>query len=299
MRPDYPATPPGRGLWRFVHFPLVTLVLGFVIVAAVALLYQVTVVAGVNRLGPQGPVLDVVMVAGGAAMLILGYRLFNRFVERRGNVEFATAGALRELLAGIAGGVLLFSAVVAVIAAFGGYRVVGWGTPGVLLSALGMAIASGVLEEILFRALLFRLIEQWLGSWVALGLSALVFGLLHLGNPNATLLAGIAIALEAGVLLAAVYMWTRRLWAAIGLHGAWNFAQGGIYGFRVSGTDVDAVLRPVIDGPVWLTGGAFGAEASLPAILLCSAAGGWMLVRCVRQGRIVPLLPRRGNDTLR
>ena len=140
----------------------------------------------------------------------------------------------------------------------------------------------------MLRGLFFRLVEAWLGSWAGLILSAVLFGALHLGNDNATLLAGAAIALEAGVMLAALFMVTRRLWAVIGLHAAWNFAQGGVFGIAVSGNAVNGLLVPRISGPEWLTGGAFGAEASLPAVVICTAFGGAMLVLAARRGQFMP-----------
>ena len=145
----------------------------------------------------------------------------------------------------------------------------------------------------MLRGLFFRIIENWLGSWVALALSAALFGALHLGNPNATLVAGGAIAIEAGVMLAAIYMVTRRLWAAIGLHAAWNFTQGGVFGIPVSGFDVQGLLVPRITGSELLTGGDFGAEASLPAMLICTAFGIVLLVIAARRGQVIQPYWRR------
>jgi membrane protease YdiL (CAAX protease family) len=163
-----------------------------------------------------------------------------------------------------------------------------------LYPAAAMAILSGVIEEIVLRGLFFRLLERLLGSWIALALSAALFGALHLGNPGATVSAAVAIALEAGVMLAALYMLTRRLWAAIGLHAAWNFAQGGIYGIAVSGFKQTGLLVPSVQGPEWLTGGRFGAEASLPAVLVDTAFGVALLVLAYRRGRFVaPMWVRR------
>src|SRR3546814_4514721 len=87
------------------------------------------------------------------------------------------------------------------------------------------------------RGVIFRLIERWLGSWIALAISAALFGAGHLANPNASWFAAVCIALEAGIMLGAIYMVTRRLWAAVGIHAAWNFTQGGIYGIAISGLD--------------------------------------------------------------
>lgn len=230
-----------------------------------------------------------------AAIFVAVYVAFCRWVEGRpAATELAPKYAGRELPAGIAIGLVLFSAVVGVIAAFGGYRVIGHNGPQVLVPALAISILSGFTEEIFFRGFFFRLTEKWLGTWIALALSAGLFGALHLGNPNATVLAAIAIMLEAGIMLAAIYMLTRRLWMAIGLHAAWNFAQGGIYGIAVSGGAMDGLLRPDMRGPDLLTGGAFGAEASLPAIVVATAFGLVLLYIAWRRGRFMaPIWVRR------
>jgi len=277
---------------RIVRHPMFRLLIAFLFVAGS---YAIAFGVG-HALGPhKGPWLLLFACVCVAAIFVASYALFCRFIERRPVVELGLAGAPLELGGGIVTGLLLFSAVVAVIAALGGYSVVGTRGAGVLVPALAISIASGFSEEIIFRGWFFRLVEQWLGTWIALILSAALFGALHLGNPNATLLAGAAIALEAGIMLAAIYLITRRLWAAIGVHAAWNFAQGGIYGIPVSGGAMDGVLVPRISGPDLLTGGAFGAEASLPAIIVATAFGiGMLLVAYRRGGFIAPFWLRRG-----
>lgn len=276
---------------RIVQFPFTRLILGIGTLAGV--LAAASAIA--RAIDPQRGSLAAIAVATlVAAMAIGGYLAFTMLIERRGNVEFALPGALRELGVGLLLGFGLFSAVVAVIAALGGYQVIGTRDASVLAGVVALSITSGVVEEILLRGLIFRLIEEWLGSWAALVLSAALFGAAHLGNDNATLLAGAAIALEAGIMLAAVFMVTRRLWAAIGLHAAWNFTQGGIYGIAISGNQTDGLLRARISGPDLLTGGAFGAEASLPAILICTAFGIGVVMLAQRRGQFMaPMWVRR------
>lgn len=243
--------------------------------------------------GEGGRVAAGVLVAGAFAGM---YAVFCRMVEHRPARELGLRGAGAELAAGLGIGLVVFSIVVALIWALGGYRVVGHNGAGVLPPVIAMVLVSAVPEEIVFRGLFFRLVEQWLGSGWALALSAALFGALHLFNPGATWLAAVAIALEAGVMLGALYMITRRLWAAIGVHAAWNFAQGGIYGIAVSGGHERGLLVP---GPTaasdWITGGAFGAEASLPAIAVATAFGVGLLAIAWRRGCFVAP-PRRRQD---
>ena len=190
------------------------------------------------------------VVLGSLVACVLGwvaYRAYVRLIERRRGVEFGAQGALRELGSGLVIGAALFSATVGVLAALGLYTVQGWRGPAVLIAPLAVSVGAGVIEELLFRGVIFRIIEASLGTWIALVISAALFGLVHLGNPNATWLAAAAISLEAGVMLAAAYVLTRRLWLPIGIHAAWNFTQGGIFSVAVSGGKTDGLLVATLE----------------------------------------------------
>lgn len=207
-------------------------------------------------------------------------------------------GRLAELGLGLALGVGLISLSVGVIALFGGYRITGLEASPQLLVPLAMGIGAGVVEEVVFRGVLLRVLDAWLGSWAALALSSLLFGLIHLTNPGASLITALALVIEAGILLGAAYLLTRRLWLAIGLHIAWNTVQEGIFSSAVSGTGrQNGLLNAQMHGPAWLTGGEMGIEGSLVSVLLGLAAGVVMLVLAARRGRLLP--PVRGERARR
>lgn len=202
---------------------------------------------------------------------VIAYRFYVRRIEKRPLSELSSDGAARELGGGLLTGAALFTTVIAVIAAAGSYTVTGLGTltgPAFILLA---SIAAGVMEEIIFRGIIFRLTESAFGTLAAMAASAVLFGAAHVFSPHPTLLALVAIALEAGILLACAYVVTRRLWFPIGIHAAWNFAQGGVFGMAVSGNRSKGWLEGVTSGPEWLTGGEFGPEASLVSIVVCFA----------------------------
>jgi uncharacterized protein len=271
---------------RIVTYPAFLLVFGFIAVVAA----RIAVEAPFQAIWPPKGRTDVDelivwTLAAGASVLM--YWLIVRFIERKPFTDFSLPGAAQEWLLGAAIGAGAMSITIGVIDALGGYEITGHNGPRVLVAVLAMAIISGVFEEVLIRGVVFRFLEQWFGSVAALALSAFLFGALHLANPGASWLAAIAIALEAGILLGAIYMLTRRLWAAIGLHMAWNAAQGGIYGVKVSGTDVKGLLVSEAHGSDLLTGGAFGAEASLPAILICTSIGLYILWLAYKKGRFI------------
>ncbi len=269
--------------------PLFLLVVGIFCTAGVMISSTVSIGKINSLIGLSGNPLGFLLGASvTAAACVLGYYLFTRFIEQRPFSDFDRNRAMPEFGYGLAVGALAMAAVVAVIAAFGGYKIVGYNLSSVVvIETLAIAIISGIPEEILLRGLAFRFLEKWLGSIAALSLSALLFGFLHLGNPNSSAFAATAIAIEAGILLGAIYMVTRRLWAAIGLHMAWNSVQGGVFGIKVSGTDVKGLIVSEPQGSDWLTGGAFGAEASIPALIICTAIGLYFLWRAYKADQFV------------
>jgi uncharacterized protein len=262
---------------RFIQWPAVQLVLGLFWVGG-------SIGLGATAGGGLPGATKVVTPLCMALAALLGYAAFVRIVERRPVTELLGAGVVLEAGAGLLIGAGLFGLVIAVLAALGCYAVEGTRPWSVVLPVLAVSVMAGVTEEILMRALIFRYLERWLGSALALALTAALFGLLHLPNPAATLLSSAAIALEAGVLLGAAYMVTRRLWLAIGIHVAWNFTQSGIFGVATSGVDIPGWLQGRLQGPTMLTGGAFGPEASVVAVVICLGAGVAMLGLAHRRG---------------
>lgn len=133
-----------------------------------------------------------------------------------------------------------------------------------------------MLEELLFRGFVFQRMVDGVGAWPALLAMALLFALAHWGNPGmegATLVWATVDTALGAVLLGLAYLRTRRLALPIGIHFGWNWAQGSLLGFDVSGLDQAGWLLPQMLGkPQWLTGGEFGPEASIFAVLVDTAA---------------------------
>ena len=138
------------------------------------------------------------------------------------------------------------------------------------VSWLSLFLLVGVVEEVVFRGILFRLITDKWNIAVGLTTSSLLFGLAHLGNPGATLWAALAIAIASGWLFGMAYAYHQTIWVSIGMHWAWNYLEGGVFGCAVSGAPLDyqPLITPRISGPDILTGGAFGPEASIICVAL-------------------------------
>jgi len=175
---------------------------------------------------------------------------------------------------------------VTVIWLLGGYLIEGvadrsaWAPP--IVRGLAIAVASSVIEEVLLRGLILRILAEVFGRWWALAVSSLLFGALHLANPHSSVIVGLGLAIQAGFLLGVAYLWTERLWLPIGLHGAWNFGQAAVFGGALSGNQISAIIDAKLVGPEWISGGDFGIEGSLVSTIMCTAAGCAMLMLTLR-----------------
>ncbi|NVI93195.1 CPBP family intramembrane glutamic endopeptidase [Actinomadura sp. BRA 177] len=237
------------------------------------LLFQLLAVGAVALIGgnitAQVKDNDVLTLAGGlvtAVLTLLVYGWVVRRTERRAPVEVAVKGAAPGLFWGLLIGVGLFGAVIANIAFLGSYEVEGKGSVMGAVGVVGFMAGAAVTEEVLFRGILFRFIEGRFGTWLALLVTAVLFGLWHL--PTAGPWGAVAVALEAGGMLAAAYAVTRSLWLPIGLHFGWNFAAAGIFSTEVSGNgENEGLLRGVTSGSKLVTGGEVGPEGGLYAVV--------------------------------
>ncbi len=260
-------------------------------VLLVAMFGVMTAIAGINQVVSPVPILALPVGIGLAVAAVACYRWLCRTVELRPDIaELPKAGSRSQLWRGTLLGFGLFAGLMVLIAMFGGWQEVSWGSVGGLVGAAGMMSSVAVAEELLFRGVLFRIMEGRIGTAGALAVSTLLFGALHLVNPNATLWGALSIALTGGFLMTAAYVATRALWLPIGLHFAWNFTQSGIFGVTISGADVPShgLLNVTLSGPSVLTGGTFGPEASLLALLLCLVPTVLLLRRAARNGQIRP-----------
>ena len=277
-----------RPLWRrIVVFPLVAMLIGLGLLVATTWLASL-VIRQFPKMETPPATRQMLLGLAVVGLVILVYKYAISKLGETPRDDLRREHALRNLGLGLAGGALLFSLVTAVAALVGVYDIVGWGSTRSILYVLVMfGIIPGVMEELLFRGILFRHLEDFGGSWFALALTSALFGVAHIFNPNATAFSSFAIAVEAGVLLGGAYMLTRSLWAPIGLHAAWNFTQGEIYDVPVSGIDGTGLVEAKLSGPELLSGGAFGLEASVIALVIATGAGVWLVIRAVRAGHVV------------
>ncbi|MER7189632.1 CPBP family intramembrane glutamic endopeptidase [Streptomyces flaveolus] len=259
---------------------------------AVLAMYAVTGNA-VNAV-KENDALTLVLGVTAAALAVLVYAWVVRRTEHRPATDVARQGAVSRTAWGVLIGAGMFGAVIVNLWTAGHYEVEGLGSVTGALGLVGFMAGAAATEEVVYRGVLFRIVEERIGTYLALALTGLVFGLSHLLNEHATLWGALAIAIEAGFMLAAAYAATRSLWLTIGVHFGWNFAAAGIFSTEVSGNGAnDGLLDTVTSGPALLTGGEFGPEGSVYSVGFGALLTLVFLWLAHRRGNVVPFGSRR------
>lgn len=202
--------------------------------------------------------------------------IFRRWIDRRPFRALGfqlSPGWWREALAGFALVVVAWGVIFALSLGLGAVTIVGFGWDGknwgAILGALALGLVFnvmvGITEEADARGYVLQNLAEGIRFGPAAVVSSVYFGVLHLLNPGAGAASTLGI-FSAGLLLAMGYYATGRLWFSIGMHAGWNFAQGPIFGFLVSGLNMGGLFHLRVTGPEWLLGGAFGPEAGALAV---------------------------------
>jgi len=283
MTDSVPAAP----MWKkIIDFPLVALA-----IAAAVMWLTILLLGEINDLTEPMVSKPVHQLMGAVITILTSYAVYKLIIRRLGerkHDDLQTANLVRDLGLGVGSGFIIMAVVVGIAAALDVYNIIGQGGfDDFVYIFTGGGLIAGFMEELIFRGILFRWIEEFAGSWAALLLTSALFGFAHLGNPNATTFSSFCIAVEAGLLLGGAYMITRSLWLPIGLHFGWNVTQGFIFDVPVSGIDVDGIVVAKLSGPELLSGGPFGLEASAIALVVAGGAGVWLVWKAREKGEIM------------
>ncbi len=226
------------------------------------------------------------------ALVLLVYIGFVKLTERRPLTELSLRGAPKEIGLGLLLGAAAVSIAIGLLAATGSYRIVSFNPWSAAIAApLAEMLFVGVFEEILFRAVIFRIAERALGSWPALILSGVLFSLAHLGEGISAV--GLVNTALAGLMFSAAWMATRRLWLCCAIHAAWNYTLGSIFSIAVSGHPAKGLIVGQLSGPDWVTGGVYGLEASVWTALVIGGLFVALYRHASRTGQVLPLRGRR------
>ena len=273
---------------KILYFPLTKIIIGLIFWGLIGSVGQLLVGKLLNLTELDKDIKNLINGIVVAILALVSYVTLYKFYEKREIKELSKNGLFKSLTIGIILGVLLQSLTILVIYLKGGYSIVSINPILFLVPPFAMAFTSAIFEEILMRGIVFRITEEKLGSYFALFISAILFGAMHLGNPNSSLTAALGLAIQAGLLLASAYIYSRNLWFPIAIHFAWNFTQSAIFGANVSGNSISKTLiTSKIEGAEWFTGGQFGPEGSIQATVFCFIVTIILLILSHKEGKII------------
>ena len=170
---------------------------------------------------------------------------------------------------------------------YGGFEVINVNPVSILLIPFTIAFTIAIIEEVLPGGIIFRIAEEKWGSTMALIISGVIFGGLHLIYTHVTLILALGITVV-GVLPAASYMYNRNLWVPIAVHFAWNFFRNGMFGAITSGNEKSSSLfTSKISGPEIITGGQFSPEGLIQALLICLIVAIFLIMQLYKQNKII------------
>lgn len=219
-----------------------------------------------------------ILVIIGGTLLIW---VFRKFIDKKSFISLGlkfNKQAIWDMLVGFILSGFMVGLFFASLLLFGMLEIneIGWISSGfspileILLLFFGVGLATGYSEELAFRGYILQNLGEGIGLVWAVVASCILYGLMHMLNPNSTLLSGVLIVIF-GFLRIFGWLRTSQLWLSIGMHTGWNFFQGPIFGFSVSGLNSESLIKHTITGYSWMTGGSFGPEAGIvvvPVILL-------------------------------
>ena len=257
-------------LEKIFYFFITKIIFGIAVIAALVALIEQVGRPLLDRTSLSGNAKNIIISLANSAIALTAYILLFRFYEKRKITELRISSFLTNAAAGFAAGFALQAIFILVIYFAGGYEVIKINPASFILPAFGYALTAGFVAEILIVGVFFRLTEQQLGTVPALFIIAVLFGIFHFNAPGATALSIMATAVEAGLLIASIYVYTRSLWAVIFFHFAWDLAEPGVFGGINPGMNVtETLLVSKITGPAILTGGPTGPQNSIQSLLIC------------------------------
>jgi hypothetical protein len=224
-----------------------------------------------NHLAPGQSFLRECADAAAAVLAVIVLAAFTR--EPISRLGFAMKGAGRYILMGLFTGFVLMAGFFGALSATGGYAFAASSLApdqilGPAIFAALFALAVAVFEETLFRSFILVQLSRAFSFWPAAAVTAILFGLAHVGNVNEASL-GLLVAGLGGLVFAYAFLRSGALWFSIGFHAAMAYSEDFVFGVPDSGNVANSAwLRPTIHGPAWLTGGKVGPEGSVLALAL-------------------------------
>jgi len=262
-------------LQKIIYHPIaIILISSFAIVATVGLVKELISKPFFNLLFFSEVYVKTFTACVGSLVMIGTYYLLNRFYEKIPFSEFELIHAQKEFVQGLLLGFGSIGVVVLMLYFLGYYQFLEIVSFQKFLPTIAFIFGAAVLEEIVFRGLLFRLLEKWKGPILAILFSSIIFQLPHFMNSHTGIIPAF-LGVLFGLVMALMYAHTRRLWLPIAFHFAWNITQPAL-GTTLSGvTEFTPLSKAKLHGPEIFIGNDFGIETSLFSFASLLIVGGY------------------------
>ena len=278
---------PNGKIARLFHFPMMRIFVFALFLLPFFAFNALMVLFVIERFEePLANNIDILRMIIAIPFLLISYGLYCRFFEKREAVEISVPGAGREWAVGFLVATSLVVLFVGLISVFGSFEILEYRPAGILVKNILVFGMGALLQELILLCILFRLVEEFAGTWVALVTSLLIFAFVHIANPNQTLGSATFLVLSSIVMIAP-FILTRRIWVSWGFHAGWNFMQAGVFGMANSGILFPGWMVTQVGGAQWLTGGAIGLEASYLAVAADMGIGLLVIFVAIKAGKIV------------
>ncbi len=277
------------------NFPLIRIFIALVFLAPILAVNAAIVLLVIEKLPePAATYVDIARLTVSFFAFLFMWQLYCGMIEKRDAYELSGKGSLAEFLFGVVIALSIVGLTVFVLYSAGVYSIAHFNANLILVTSFAMYMTGSLMQELFARLIIYRLTEEWLGTWVAIAISAAIFGLAHAANPNQTAISTFTLVITSFVFIGP-FLLTRRVWMILGVHFGWNFTQTGIFGMPNSGIPIPGWITPALEGPEWLTGGSVGIENSALTVGLSLVVSALLLIAAVKRGQIVKPRWRRGK----
>jgi uncharacterized protein len=272
---------------KTLNFPLTKIILGLLLCFVVFIISQQLVgkILDITTIDKNFRNLIKAIIA--SSFVIFTYIFFYRKYEKREIGEYSSKGISKNILLGVLIGVTLQGLTILVIYLWGDFRIISINPFSSIITPFAVAFSVAIFEETLLRGIIFRIVEEKLGSYISLAISAIIFGAAHLLNPDSSVISSLCIGIV-GFMFGASYIYSRSLWLPIAIHFSWNFVQSGIFGAITSGNEqTSSLFNTKISGAELITGGAFGPEGTIQATLFWLLVSILLMILITKQNKLI------------
>jgi len=275
-------------IWKTLIIPLLQIILGIILINVPTFILRSTVQCILSALSVNNvQAIAFIIFCVRTLSVYFFYILFVKIFEKRNAEEvLITSASIKEFSSGSLLGISMITIIMALMWITGHFTITGINTSATLFQSFLYHSFFAFLQDIIYFAIIFRILEKNLGSWIAVIISAMIFGFKHLLFPGYTLWSVIAQTLEAGILFSAMFILTRKIWYILGFHLLWNYIQFGlILGFKSEG--LTAFFIPEFSGSGLITGMPVGFEASVLTVIIGTLLGIYILSKSRKNGNFI------------